>query len=75
MTFDKVKGIVLNCLKCDENDIVPEAELAADLGADSLDGVDLIMELEDAFCITFPEDAAIRMKTVGDIVAYIDDVA
>ncbi|MDD2417751.1 MAG: acyl carrier protein [Oscillospiraceae bacterium] len=75
MTFDKVKEIVLNCLKCDEGDITLEADLTNDLGADSLDAVDLIMELEDAFGISFPEDAAIKIKTVGDIVAYIDGVA
>ncbi|NLN81619.1 MAG: acyl carrier protein [Clostridiales bacterium] len=74
MTFDTVKEVILDCLKCNEEDIVPEAELAADLGADSLDGVDLIMALEDRFNITFPEDAAINMRTVGDIVAYIDSV-
>jgi acyl carrier protein len=74
MTFDTVKEVILDCLKCNEADIVPEAELSADLGADSLDGVDLIMALEDKFDMAFPEDAAINMKTVGDIVAYIESV-
>lgn len=74
MTFDKVKEIVLDCLKCNEEDIVPGADLVEDLGADSLDGVDLIMALEDAFNITFPDDAIVKMKTVGDIVAYIEDM-
>ncbi|MDD3692916.1 MAG: acyl carrier protein [Oscillospiraceae bacterium] len=73
MTFDKVKEIVLDCLKCDEGDITLNADLSEDLGADSLDAVDLIMSLEDEFDITFPEDAATKIKTVGDIVAYIDD--
>lgn len=75
MTFDKVKEVIIDCLKCDENDITLEANLTEDLGADSLDGVDLIMALEDAFSITFPEDAAMKMKTVGDIVAYIENAA
>ena len=72
MTFDKVKEIVIDYLKCSEEDVVPSASLTDDLGADSLDAVDLIMALEDAFGITFSEDAATKMKTVGDIVAYID---
>lgn len=74
MTFDIVKEVVLDCLKCNEEDIVSEAKLTDDLGADSLDGVDLIMALEDKFDMTFPEDAAMNMKTVGDIVEYIDSV-
>lgn len=74
MIFDTVKEVILDCLKCNEADIVPEAELSADLGADSLDGVDLIMALEDKFDMSFPEDAAMNMRTVGDIVAYIESV-
>ncbi|HBT65784.1 MAG TPA: acyl carrier protein [Ruminococcaceae bacterium] len=73
MTFDTVKEVILDCLKCNEEDIVPEARLTADLGADSLDGVDLIMAMEDKFDMTFPEDAAVNMRTVGDIVAYIEN--
>jgi acyl carrier protein len=72
MTFDKVKEVILDCLKCNESDIVLQADLQNDLGADSLDGVDLIMALEDEFDLTFPEDAAMNMKTVEDIVKYID---
>lgn len=72
MTFDKVKEIVLDCLKCDEGDITLNADLSDDLGADSLDAVDLIMSIEDEFDITFPEDAATKIQTVGDLVAYID---
>ncbi len=73
MTFDRVKEIVLDCLKCDEGDITLNADLSDDLGADSIDAVDLIMSIEDEFNVTFPEDAATKIKTVGDLVAYIDD--
>lgn len=72
MTFDKVKEIIIECLKCNEEDVVLKADLQNDLGADSLDGVDLIMALEDEFGITFPDDAAMNMKTVEDIVSFID---
>ena len=72
MTFDKVKEVILGCLNCDEAAIVPTAELTGDLGADSLDGVELIMAMEDSFGIDFPQDAAATFKTVGDIVTFID---
>ena len=72
MTFDKVKEVIIDSLNCDENAVCMEADLSRDLDADSLDAVELIMALEEAFPITFEEDAAKKMKTVGDIVAYID---
>jgi acyl carrier protein len=72
MTFEKVKEIILDCLKCDEEDVVLSADLQNDLGADSLDGVELIMAMEDEFGVTFPEDAAVNIKTVEDIVNYIE---
>jgi acyl carrier protein len=72
MTFEKVKKIILDCLKCDEENVVLSADLQNDLGADSLDGVELIMALEDEFGVTFPEDAAVNIRTVEDIVNYIE---
>lgn len=72
MTFEKVKEIILDCLKCDEEDVVLSADLQNDLGADSLDGVELIMAMEDEFGVTFPEDAAVNIRTVEDIVNYIE---
>ncbi|HOB36233.1 MAG TPA: acyl carrier protein [Candidatus Avimonas sp.] len=72
MTFEKVKEIILDCLKCDEEDVVLSADLQNDLGADSLDGVELIMAMEDEFGVTFPEDTAVNIKTVEDIVNYIE---
>jgi len=73
MTFERVKKIILETLNCDEEDIVPEAYLQNDLGADSLDGVELIMALEDEFGISFPEDAALKFRTVEDIVSFVDN--
>lgn len=73
MTFDKVKEIVIDTLNCDEEAVTLNASLTNDLGADSLDGVELVMALEEAFGMDFPEDAAIKFKTVEDIVHYIEE--
>ena len=71
-TFDKVKSVIVESLNCDEALVTPEARLVEDLGADSLDAVELIMAMEEACSMTFEEDAATQMQTVGDIVSYID---
>ena len=72
MTFDKVKEIIVDTLCCDEDLVKPEATLFEDLGADSLDAVELNMALEDAYSIKIPDEDIAGMKTVGDVVAYID---
>ena len=72
MTFEKVKAVIVESLNCDEASVTPEAKLIDDLGADSLDAVELIMALEEAFGCTFEEDAATQMQSVQDIVSYID---
>ena len=72
MTFEKVKAVIVDSLNCEENLVTPEARLIEDLVADSLDAVELIMALEEAFGTTFEEDAATKMHTVQDIVGYID---
>ena len=73
MTFEKVREIVLETLSCDGSDIKPETNLTTELGADSLDAVELSMALEDAFSISIPDEDLANFKTVGDIVAYIDN--
>ena len=72
MTFDKVKEIIVDTLCCDEDLVKPEATLFEDLGADSLDAVELNMALEDNFSIKIPDEDIAKMKTVADVVAYID---
>lgn len=72
MTFEKVKAVIVESLNCEENLVTPEARLIEDLGADSLDAVELIMALEEACGVTFEEDAATQLHTVQDIVGYID---
>ena len=69
---DKVKKIIVEKLGVDENEVTPTAEFTKDLGADSLDTVELIMEFEKEFDITIPEDQAEKISTVGDAIAYIE---
>lgn len=69
---DKVKKIIVEKLGVDENEVTPAAEFTKDLGADSLDTVELIMEFEKEFDITIPEDQAEKISTVGDVIAYIE---
>ena len=68
----KVKEIIADKLGVDEADVKPEASFTNDLGADSLDTVELIMEFEKEFQIQIPDDQAEKISTVGDAVAYIE---
>ena len=69
----KVKAIIVDKLGVDENEVTPEASFTNDLGADSLDTVELIMELEKEFNIAIPDDQAEKINTVGDAIAYIEN--
>ena len=69
----KVKEIIAEKLGVDEENVKPEASFTNDLGADSLDTVELIMEFEKAFNITIPDDKAEKIATVGDAIAYIEE--
>ena len=69
----KVKEIIADKLGVDEADVKPEASFTNDLGADSLDTVELIMEFEKSFNITIPDDQAEKIATVGDDIAYIEE--
>ncbi len=68
----KVKAIIVDKLGVDEAEVKNEASFAYDLGADSLDTVELIMEFEKEFQIQIPDDQAEKISTVGDAVAYIE---
>lgn len=72
MIFEKVKGIILDTLSCAEEAITLEATLTEDLGADSLDAVELNMALEEAFEVSIPDEDLAKMVTVSDIVAYLE---
>ena len=71
MNFDKVKEIIVEQLGVDEKDVVMEASFIDDLGADSLDIVELIMALEEAFDLEIPDKDAEKIQSVGDAVEYI----
>lgn len=67
----KVKEIVVNKLGVDEAQVTPEASFINDLGADSLDTVELVMEFEKAFNIQIPDEDAEKISTVGDAINYL----
>lgn len=70
--FEKVRDIIVDTLSCSIDDVTLEASLADDLGADSLDAVELNMTLEDKLGVSIPDEELAGMKTVGDIVAYLE---
>ena len=72
MVFDKVKEIIVAQLEIDPMKVTPEAYFVDDLGADSLDVVDLLMSIEDEFEIEIPDDEIENLKTVGALVKYIE---
>ena len=73
MVLEKVKAILSEQFDVEEDTITPETNIADDLGADSLDVVDLLMSVEDEFEIEVPDEEVENMKTVGELVKYIED--
>ena len=71
--LEKVRSIVSEQLSVDSGEVKPESNFQNDLGADSLDTVELVMALEEAFDIEIPDEAAEGIATVGDAVKYIED--
>lgn len=69
---DRVSAIIVDKLGVDADKVTPAASFTTDLGADSLDTVELIMEFEKEFDITIPDDKAETIQTVGDAIAYIE---
>ncbi len=69
----KVKEIIINKLGVEAGQITPEASFTNDLGADSLDTVELVMEFEKAFNLQIPDEDAEKIATVGDAVKYLSD--
>ncbi len=72
-TYDRVLELIAEQLGADVKDIKPESEIVKDLGADSLDVVQMLMTMEEEFSITVPEEDAGNLKTVADIVALIEN--
>jgi len=73
MVFEKLKSILMDQLDVEEEKVTMDALIAEDLGADSLDVVDLIMSLEEEFDLEIPDDQIENIKTVGDVVKYIEE--
>jgi len=72
MVFEKIRAILAEQLDVAEDEITMESSIAEDLGADSLDVVDLIMSIEDEFDLEVPDTEVENIKTVGDVVNYIE---
>ena len=72
MTFEKVRELICNQLGKPEDKVFLETDIVEDLGADSLDVVEMLMALEDEFDIRVPDEACANLKTVNDIVTFID---
>lgn len=71
--IDKVKGIIIEQLGVEESEIKMESSFVDDLGADSLDIVELVMALEEEFDLEIPDEDAEKIRTVGDAVKYIQE--
>ncbi len=74
MIFDKVKAIIADQLGIDENTIEMDSSIVEDLGADSIDAIDLILSIQEEFDIEIPDEAVEGIKTISDIVKYIEDI-
>lgn len=71
-TEDKVKSIIVEQLGVNEEQVVPDAKFIEDLGADSLDTVELVMAFEEEFSVEVPDEEAEKLQTVGDVVKFVD---
>ncbi|MBE6888243.1 MAG: acyl carrier protein [Ruminococcaceae bacterium] len=73
MVFEKLKKIICEQLEVEEDQVTMESNIMDDFDADSLDLVDIVMSVEDEFEVEVPEDAVEKMKTVGDVVKFIEE--
>lgn len=73
MVFEKIKELLAEQLDIDENNITNDSLLVEDLGADSLDAIDIVMSVEDEFKVEVPDEIIEKIETVGDIVTYVEN--
>ncbi len=73
MVFEKIKTILSEQLDIEEDVITPDSLLVEDLGADSLDAIDIVMSVEDEFEIEIPDEIVEKMESVSDIVTYVEN--
>lgn len=74
MALEEVRDVIVEVLNCNAEDVVPEASLYDDLGADSLDAVELSMAFEERFDVSIPEEKLPELVTVADVVALIESL-
>ncbi len=70
----RIKDIIVDQLSVNADQVTPEAKFIEDLGADSLDTVELVMALEEEFGMEIPDEEAEKLQTVGDVVKYVEDL-
>ena len=75
MIFDKIKEILADQLDIEENAITPDSLLVEDLGADSLDAIDIVMSVEDEFGIEVPDEIVEKIESVSDIITFVENNA
>ena len=75
MIFDKIKEILADQLDIEENAITPDSLLVEDLGADSLDAIDIVMSVEDEFGIEVPDEIIDKIESVSDIITFVENNA
>lgn len=73
MVFEKVREILCNQFDVEEDEVTLTTRIGEDLGADSLDAVDMLMSLEDEFDVEIPDEEIENIRTVGDLVTYIEE--
>lgn len=73
MVFDRIKAILAEQLDIDENNITEDSLLVDDLGADSLDAIDIVMSVEDEFGIEVPDEIIEKIESVSDIISFVEN--
>ena len=73
MIFEKIKELLADQLDASADDMTMDTDIAGDLGADSLDVVELLMSIEDEFDVEIPDEEIENIKTIGDLVKYIEE--
>lgn len=73
MVFEKIKAILAEQLDVDEDSITADSLLVEDLGADSLDAIDIVMSVEDEFSIEVPDEIVEKMESVNDIITFVEN--
>ncbi|MBQ8911501.1 MAG: acyl carrier protein [Clostridia bacterium] len=71
--YEQIVAVLAKQLQIDPSSITPDTDIVVDLGADSLDVVEILMELEQAFSLSIPDEEIVKFRTPGDILAYVEE--